>query len=467
MTKIDQILFMGTRWPQFQSSAASVRTINLLSCLNQTFKPKKIVMCSPQSLANETLIDNLYKIFTNLQIFTQPINQPIEDGRIRNPQIAVFDTFISEEYYGREIYHKFPNCITICDTQDIRSLRFLRESMVMDMPIANIINHTFETIIPTINYKKRKLIFSQEFKDAFPAPNDELLLRELSSIWRSNLSLIVSSREMELLNTICNVPSEKMLLAPFIFTNTPDISVAKRPFNRRKNFIHIGSFRHPPNRDAVLMLKYYLWPRIRSKIGNAELHVYGSNMSDDFIRLEDKRTGLLMKKLLPSVEHMEKYRVNLAPLRFGAGIKGKIEDGWKQHTPCVTTWIGAEGMTNEPKFPFSGVVAENSWDEFVDGCIRLYTDEKFWNTQYKNAHLMCTSSDAPLSDTTSQTLLEQAMLKLLDNSHKQDYMTLVMRRTSERYDFKSKYLQAKEKLDKLIKNDNVQDQENPIVPIIF
>ena len=58
---------------------------------------------------------------------------------------------------------------------------------------------------------------------------------------------------------------------------------------------------------------------------------------------------------MPSISDMEKYRVNLAPLRYGAGIKGKIADGWQFGTPCVTTWVGAEGMCDQ-RFHFGGSI---------------------------------------------------------------------------------------------------------------
>jgi glycosyltransferase involved in cell wall biosynthesis len=75
-------------------------------------------------------------------------------------------------------------------------------------------------------------------------------------------------------------------------------------------------------------------------------------------------------------ETLGRYRVNLAPLRFGAGIKGKIIDGWEAGTPCVSTAIGAEGMAGG--MDFGGFVAELERDAFAEAAASLYLDPKRW-----------------------------------------------------------------------------------------
>lgn len=496
----NQIIYFGTHWPQFQSSASSVRTVNLLRSLlhklstvttttvannnsndqHHDAEPQQqqqvLIMCSPQKLTNAKLKASLQTEFSShrLDMCTQPINEHLSSvishtgqnhiGHL-NPKIAIFDTFVSEEYYGRYLRQHFPHCFTICDTQDIRSLRFLRESSIMDCDVSNIMFHDFDRVKDrTLTKEKEQWLFSNEYKQLFPGVNHELFLRELSSIWKCDASLVVSSREIEFLTRVCRVPSEKLLLSPFISTNSPNSNSGSNsstttivPFHKRRHFIHIGSFRHPPNRDAVLVLKYHLWPKIRSRLiqlnpedaESAQLHIYGSYTSQEFIDLDDRQSGFRIKKLLPSIEMMQRYRVNLAPLRFGAGIKGKIADGWSQRTPCVSTWIGAEGMHFPPSFPFAGLVAEHSWDEFVDHCIALYTKEQVWNEHSDMTSKITASPESFLSNEKSSDLLSQYLDEHLFNKGQQqrpaDYTTAAFR-AQDQHDYLSKYLALKKQL---------------------
>jgi hypothetical protein len=87
-----------------------------------------------------------------------------------------------------------------------------------------------------------------------------------------------------------------------------------------------------------------IWPRIAAHLPEAELHIYGSNYQKEFSGLE--RLGLRIRScgLMDSINRLARYRVMLAPMRFGAGIKGKVADAWLNHLPVVTNRVAAEGM---------------------------------------------------------------------------------------------------------------------------
>ena len=74
----------------------------------------------------------------------------------------------------------------------------------------------------------------------------------------------------------------------------------------------------------------------------------------------------------------QKFRINFAPLRFGAGIKGKITDGWYYGVPCITTRIGAEGLLNSNEYESFGGIIANSEDEIVNAAISLYNNDQYW-----------------------------------------------------------------------------------------
>jgi hypothetical protein len=139
----------------------------------------------------------------------------------------------------------------------------------------------------------------------------------------------------------------------------------------------IGSFRHPPNEDSVYWTKAELWPAIRRLDPKAELFVYGAHAQKKHLELTDPSMGFFVKGYAKdSCTMMANTRVNLAPLRFGAGIKGKIADGWWSGTPVVTTAIGAEGM--HENLPLGGIAAE-SIDDLAQAAVGLYHDPTSWN----------------------------------------------------------------------------------------
>jgi hypothetical protein len=449
MRNVEHILFCAKQIPQLRTTAAAVRSINLLQALHQAYNPKRITLISPQQQQQQyynSMDNDLSTLFppNAIQLMHVPINQnTMNTTSIPPPQLTVFDTFVAEEYYGTDlVYNQFPESITICDTQDLKSLRLSRGEYI------------------TQNKDKLDIVFSEEYRKLFPKANDPTISRELRSILRCDLSLIVSSAELELLKNICKVPAEKMVLAPFIYTadiamNTQSTATndieTKRSFHERKHFFHIGTFRHEPNRDAVLLLKRYIWPKIRSQLPDAQLHIYGSFISKDISTLADRSTGFILKNLMQSMDEVEKYRVNLAPLRFGAGIKGKIADGWAQHTPCVTTWVGAEGMYTE-QFPFGGIIAEESWDNFVDACVALYTDEQLWNNKSIASQNLKNHPDSPLSYNTGIVQMKPVIDKLLADQQHNDYLKYVL---NQNIDYKFKYIQQREQL----KQHSIQNKE--------
>ena len=106
----------------------------------------------------------------------------------------------------------------------------------------------------------------------------------------------------------------------------------------------VGNFKHAPNYDAVLYLKETLWPAIRNKLPKTELHIYGA-YSRKSEATPQSQTGFIIKGYAPDINvTMQQYRLCLAALRFGAGLKGKLLKAMENGLPCVMTTLGAEGM---------------------------------------------------------------------------------------------------------------------------
>jgi len=303
----------------------------------------KITFASTASISEKTI--NLEK--RDISVKSIKLNDPSFDDFIKelNPKIVVFDRYITEEQFGWRISEFSPDILKILDTEDLHFLRKAREEAV------KMGNSVFEANL-----------FSDTTK------------RELASILRCDLSLIISEYEMKLLQNRFKIPSEILYYLPFLVETVSEET--KIPsFEERKNFLAIGNLLHAPNVDSVLQLKE-IWPTIKKQLPEAELHIYGAYAPQQVLQLNNKNAGFIIKGWAENIDTvMKNYCVQLAPLRFGAGLKGKLLDAMRCGLPSVTTEIGAEGMFGN--FPFGGTIT-TSKEEFINTSLKLYSEENLW-----------------------------------------------------------------------------------------
>jgi glycosyltransferase involved in cell wall biosynthesis len=268
------------------------------------------------------------------------------------PDIVLFDRFMMEEQFGWRVEKNSPHALKILDTEDLQCLR----------------NAPHQA-------HKSGLAMIQE--DLY----SDLAKREIAAILRSDISLIISSYEMELLIETFKVDASLLHHLPFMVDLAKCPTITK-PFSERQHFMTIGNFRHAPNWDVVLHLQQ-IWPRIRKKLPHAELHIYGSYPPPKATALHNPKTGFHIKGWAEDAfEVMEASRVCLAPIRFGAGIKGKLLDAMIMQTPSITTSMGAEGMMHKGE-SWGGNVTDDV-EAFVEAAVKLYTDEEAWVEAQKN-----------------------------------------------------------------------------------
>lgn len=280
------------------------------------------------------------------------------------PDIVMFDRFMMEEQFGWRVERNCPNALKILDTEDLQCLRNARHQA----------------------YKaKRELSQADLFSD--------LAKREIAAILRSDISLIISSFEMALLVNTFKVDTCLLHYLPFMIdlAKCPTKTI---PFADRKHFMMIGNFRHAPNWDAVLMLQK-IWPLIKKKIPEAECHIYGSYPPPKATALNSPKTGFLIKGWAKNAfAVMEQSRLCLAPIMFGAGIKGKLLDAMIMQTPSITTSVGSEGMHQQEPWP--GVIADDL-SEFAEAAVQLYHDEQEWlSAQQKGLAILKARHDSKL-----------------------------------------------------------------------
>ncbi|SER42691.1 Glycosyltransferase involved in cell wall bisynthesis [Pseudomonas sp. NFACC02] len=278
------------------------------------------------------------------------------------PDVVLFDQFLMEEQFGWRVEKHCPSAVRVLETCDLQSMRHTRHQM-----LKHLLKQDGERT---------------DFGELFCAPDatlfqrmsvTDLAQRELASFYRSDLNLVVSDVEIDFLTTHFKVPAPLLHWCPLMVRDRPD---STRGFEERASFLCIGNFRHAPNWDAVFWLKHTLWPLIRQQLPTAQLHIYGAYTPPKATALHNPAQGFhIMNRAEDAWEVMSRARVSLAPLRFGAGIKGKVIDAMICGTPTVTTSIGAEAMHGD--LPFPGAIA-NDARGIADAAVRLYTDQALW-----------------------------------------------------------------------------------------
>jgi glycosyltransferase involved in cell wall biosynthesis len=264
-----------------------------------------------------------------------------------NPSIILFDRFLTEEQFGWRVSEQVPDALRILDTEDLHSLRHVREQC----------------------FKK-----GIEFTTGAWL-QEEKTKREIASMYRCDLSLIISSFEMELLTEVLKIDKNLLLLLPFMVDEIKDI-MEWPIFEQRADFLFIGGGKHSPNVDAIIYLRTAIWPLIYKQLPDAKLHIYGAYLPQQVLEMNNLKQGFLIQGRADDVQIiMQQSRICLAPLRFGAGIKGKLLEAMRYGTPSVTTPIGAEGM--QGILEWNGCV-ENNPQEFANAAVQLYTDKNRW-----------------------------------------------------------------------------------------
>jgi glycosyltransferase involved in cell wall biosynthesis len=271
-----------------------------------------------------------------------------------SPDIVVFDRFIVEEQFGWRVAETLPNTLRILDTEDLHCLRNAREIAVKENSAFN-----ENDILKT-----------------------DIAKREIASILRCDLSLIISTYEMKLLTNLFHIDKSILHYIPFLLDKIDTEQIKSLPkFEERNHFYFIGNFLHKPNYDAVLYLKKEIWPLIAKQLPQTELHIFGAYPSQKVLQLNKPKERFVIKGRLDRLEGLKNYKVCLAPLRFGAGIKGKLVEAMQYGTPSVTTVIGAESMHNN--LPWNGFL-ENNTETFCNVSTKLYSDKNTWEQAQKN-----------------------------------------------------------------------------------
>ena len=366
-----KVLVIGYVWPEPNSSAAGTHMMSLLNAFRA--QNWDVEFATPAQRTDHMV--NLDDFGITSQSTALNCDSFDEYVKAYNPDIVMFDRFMMEEQFGWRVDKHCPHATKILDTEDLQCLRNARHEA-----------------------------FKGERDFTISDLHSDIAKREIAAILRCDLSLIISSYEMSLLNSVFKIEPSLLHHLPFM-VDLSSLPISTKTFEQRQHFMTIGNFRHAPNWDAVLYLQK-IWPLIRKQLPKAELHIYGSYPPPKATALNNPKTGFLIKGWADNAfDVMQSARVCLAPLRFGAGIKGKLLEAMIMQTPSVTTNIGAEGMHND--LPWPGKIA-NTADDFANAAIEMHNNQSDFEQAQQDGNTL-------LNTLYDKAQLSAALIKKIDS----------------------------------------------------
>ncbi|WP_452603384.1 glycosyltransferase [Pontimicrobium sp. MEBiC06410] len=407
-----QLLIIGFVWPEPKSSAAGSRMMHLI----EMFQSKDYDITFATSCAKSKNAFDLESIGVTTKAIV--LNDSSFDIFIKrlDPDIVLFDRFMIEEQFGWRVVEQCPHALRILDTEDLHCLRKGRQQALKDNTVFDI-DHLY----------------------------NDVAKREIASIYRCDLTIMISQVEIEILKHQFKVDEHLLQYLPFLLDSISLKSQKELPnYKKREHFITVGNFLHEPNVDGLIHLKENIWPFIRKKLPKVEIHIYGAYESQKAKQLHSEEDGFFIKGFVDDInEVMQHYRVCLVPLRYGAGLKGKIIDAMLNGTPCVTTSIGAEGMYGdlEP----NGFV-EDDPKEFTIKAIELYTNKIFWAGKQKNGVKVINIRFDKLLFTADFLHRLELLQNGLEAHRKSNFTgTMLMHHTLQSTKYMSKWIEEKNK----------------------
>lgn len=352
-----KVLFIGLVWPEPTSSAAGTRIIQLVNFFKESgFEVHFASAAQPSDFSFDLhhIGVRTHQILLNHTSFNLWIKE-------LQPEIVVFDRFMIEEQYGWRVQQECPDAMRILDTEDLHFLRKAREvQQKRGEPFSG------------------DTLFSDEAK------------REIAAILRCDLSLIISEEEVKILTEQFRISNSILYYLPFLEEEiTADQIQHWNNFEEREDYVFIGNFMHEPNWHTVKTLKTEIWPILRKLSPQTSLHIYGSYPPQKALQLQNKTERFFVHGRADNAKNtIAKHRALLAPITFGAGIKGKFIDAMQTGTPSITTSVGAESM--HKGLPWGGFI-ENDWKTFCEKAVLLHSNKEEWLKAQHNGTIILNS----------------------------------------------------------------------------
>ncbi len=323
-----KILVIGNVFPEPDSSAAGTKMIQWLTFFKENNFQVAYASTAPKSEFSADISDFVnasWKINMNDDFFNEQVKEFM-------PDIVLYDRFMTEEQFSWRIREIHPSAMHLLETQDLHFLREAREK-----------NSDFHNVT---------------------------CKREIAAILRCDLTFIISLFEYNFLVEHFPFVIDKISYFPLCY----NVKDALTSIEYRNDFFFIGNFLHAPNRQAVLYLKK-IWNNVRQKIPTAKVYIYGAYPNQQILQLHNEKEGFIVKGRVDAIQKIfTKHAILLAPLQFGAGLKGKLLESMQFGGISITTPIGSEGIAIDAVWNGSVVDLDN----FEAAIISVYQEKEKW-----------------------------------------------------------------------------------------
>jgi len=336
------ILVIDHHLPTPDRDSGSLRMFQILKILHRlghrvTFLPDNLADMPPYSC-------ELQK--RGIQVVHHPYVKRVRDYLISHGlmfDVVVLSRCDVARKHIADVRLHAPQSRIIFDTVDLHYLREQREAQLTQDPDV-----------------RRKAQETQLLED--------YLIKEANETW------VVSPIEQQMLQE--NWPHKSIQLV----SNIVDVTGPVTPFSLRRDWLFIGGFEHRPNIDAVLFFVEEIYPLVRDRLPDTKFYIIGDKAPPEIVALASDR--IIVAGLQRNVRSFfDSVRLSVAPLRFGAGVKGKINQSMAFGVPVVATSIAVEGMNlNDHEH----VLVADEPQDFARALIELYESEELWKRLSQN-----------------------------------------------------------------------------------
>lgn len=332
-----QVLIIDVRTPTPDRDSGSLRMINLMQLL--IAQGYAVTFLAENPAHGGAYTEALQQL--GVEAWWHPwLSDPT---RWLSEHAARFDTVILSRHYVASVYLPLvrryaPRAKVLFDTVDLHYLREQREAELSGDPA-----------------RHRAAATTRQ--------------QELQLIRETDITLVVSSFEQSLLQH--EVPGARIE----VLSNVHTVAGSRQPGPTREGLLFVGGYRHPPNVDAVCWLVEAILPLIRAQMPSLELHLIGAD-APEAVRALKQQPGVCFHGHVPDLDpYLDGCRIALAPLRYGAGVKGKINQSMAHGQPVVATPCAVEGMHLRDGHD---VLVALEPQAFADAVVRLYRDPGLW-----------------------------------------------------------------------------------------
>jgi glycosyltransferase involved in cell wall biosynthesis len=439
------ILFVGFVWPEPKSSAAGQNIVSYIqSALQNNWK---VSFCSAAQVTLQThdlanMGVNSFTIALNCASFNEQVST-------LKPDVVIFDRYLSYEQFAWRVKESLPSALLVLDAEDLHCLRSARHNLLKQQ-----VQRTKQADNSNEDLKNTHEAGSfMSSEDILKTANISLLcndiaIREIACILQADLTLVLSDFEKKILVDNFKVPREQVQYLPFILNNTALAQLDKNEsYENKQDFVFIGNFRHLPNYHAVRILAEQCWPHIykslRERHPAISCHVFGAYMPAKVKQLENKKTGFKVHGYAQDQYRViQKARVMLAPISFGAGVKGKLLDAMLCDTPSITSPLGQEGIS---AMPWPGEVV-TSIDAFIKAAVTLYTQEQSWlKCRQRGRKILAQEYDADKNHWAFTAIIESKLKNLTQNRQHNFLQRLLNHHQFQTSKYMSQWIEAKNK----------------------